>query len=125
MSTASYQEVESLTRYASRVPDITASTTTPLNNATGVPINQTISIASPVALDSTTVNGTNITMSPSVARTTSLQLDGRTVTIDPTSNLANNTLYTVTVTTAVKGFYGGWGRVSFTTPFTFSFTTVP
>ena len=127
MSTAkvSYQAAESLTRYASRVPDITSSTTTPLNNATGVPINQTISIASPVALDSTTVNGTNITISPSVSRTTTLHTDGRTVLIDPTSNLANNTLYTVTVTTAVKGFYGGWGRVSFTNPFTFSFTTVP
>ena len=123
--TASYQAAESLTRYASRVPDITASTTIPLNNATGVPINQTISIASPVALDSTTVNNTNITMSPSPARVTSLHTDGRTILIDPTSNLANNTSYTITVTTAVKGFYGGWGRVSFTTPFTFSFTTVP
>ena len=121
----SYQEAESVIRYSSRVPDITASTTVPLNNATGVPINQTISIASPVALDATTINGTNITMSPSVARTTSLQLDGRTVLIDPTSSLPNNTLCTLIVTTAVKGYFGGWGRVSFTTPFTFSFTTVP
>ena len=87
MSTASYQAAESLTRYASRVPDITASTTIPLNNATGVAINQTISIASPVALDSTTVNNTNITMSPSVGRTTSLHTDGRTVTHRPNVQL--------------------------------------
>ena len=73
VSLTASQTAESLTRYASRVPDITASTTTPNNGATNVPINQTISIASPVALDSTTVNGTNITISPSVARTTSLQ----------------------------------------------------
>ena len=106
MSTASYQEVESLTRYASRVPDITASTTIPLNGVTGVPINQTISITSPVALDSTTVNGTNITIAPSVSRNTSLQSDGRTVTIDPTGNLANNTSYHVTITTAVRGLWG-------------------
>ena len=119
----SYQAAESVIRYSSRVPDITASTTIPLNNATGVPINQTISIASPVALDSTTVNNTNITTSPSPARVTSLHTDGRTVVIDPTSNLAASTSYTVTVTTAVKGFFGGWGRVVFSTPFVFSFTT--
>ena len=90
MSTAkvSYQAAESLTRYASRVPDITSSTTTPLNNATGVPINQTISIASPVALDSTTVNGTNITMIHlQSARTTTLHTDGRTVTHRPNKQL--------------------------------------
>jgi hypothetical protein len=123
--TASYQEVEALTRWASKCPDITASITTPSNRSTSIPINQTISIKSPVALDSTTVNNTNITIAPSVSRSTSLQLDGCTVIIDLTSNLANNTLHTVTVTTAVKGFYGGWGKVVFSTPFTFSFTTVP
>jgi hypothetical protein len=125
ISKVSYQAVESLTRFASKVPNITASTTTPNNGATNVPINQTISITSPVALDSTTVNNTNITIVPSVSRTISLQsADGCTVIIDPTSNLANNTSYTVTVTTAVRGFYGGFSKVVFNNPFTFSFTTV-
>lgn len=121
---ATYQSVEALTRWASKVPDFTVTSTAPANAATGVPVNQTISISFPIAIDSTTANSTNITMSPSVGRTTSLHTNGSTVIVDPTGNLANNTLHTVTVTTAVRGLFGD-AKVPFPTPFVFSFTTAP
>jgi Bacterial Ig-like domain len=120
----SYQSVEALTRWVSRVPDFTVTGTVPANAATNVPVNQTISISFPIAIDATTANSTNITMSHSVGRTTSLHSNGSTVIIDPTGNLANNTLHTVTVTTAVRGLFGD-AKVPFPTPFVFSFTTAP
>ena len=122
--TASYQEVEALTRWASRIPDFTVTGTVPANAARNVPVNQTISISFPIAIDATTANRTNITMSPSVGRTTTLHTNGSTVIIDPTLNLANNTLHTITVTTNVRGLFGD-GKVPFPTPFVFSFTTAP
>jgi Bacterial Ig-like domain len=124
MSTASYKEVEALTRWVSRVPNFTVSSTVPMHGATGVSVNQTISIVFPIAIDATTANSTNITMSPSVGRTTILASNGSTVIIDPTLNLANNTLHTVTVTTNVRGLFGD-AKVPFPTPFVFSFTTAP
>ena len=65
----SYQSIEALTRWASRVPDFTVIGTVPANAATNVPVNQTINISFPIAIDATTANSTNITMSPSVGRT--------------------------------------------------------
>ena len=124
MSTASYKEVEALTRWASRVPDFTVTSTVPTHGATNVPVNQTINIVFPIAIDSTTANSTNITMSPSVGRTTTLHSNGSTVIIDPTSNLANNTLHSITVTTGVRGLFGD-AKVPFPAPFVFSFTTAP
>jgi hypothetical protein len=50
MSTASYKEVEALTRWVSRVPDFTVTGTVSANAATNVPVNQTISISFPIAL---------------------------------------------------------------------------
>ena len=58
MSTASYKEVEALTRWASRVPDFTVTSTVPTHGATNVPVNQTINIVFPIAIDSTTANST-------------------------------------------------------------------
>ncbi|HEU4822662.1 MAG TPA: Ig-like domain-containing protein [Nitrososphaeraceae archaeon] len=64
-----------------------------------------------------------ITISPNVDRTTSLDVNHRIVTINPDSNLANNTQYTVTVTANVRGLYGPWTVGPFTED-SFSFTTV-
>jgi uncharacterized protein YjdB len=92
--------------------------------ATNVPVNQTINIVFPIAIDSTTVNNTNITMSPSVGRATSLHSNGSTIIVDPIGDLANNTLHTITVTTGVRGLFGD-AKVPFPAPFVFSFTTAP
>ena len=104
--------------------DFTVTRQVPTHGATNVPVNQTINISFPIAIDSATLISTNITMSPSVGRTTSLHSNGSTVIIDPTGNLANNTLHTITVTTNVRGLFGD-AKVPFPTPFVFSFTTAP
>jgi hypothetical protein len=59
-----------------------------------------------LAIDSSTINSTNVTLTPSVARTVSLHADGRTIIVDPNTNLAASTTYTVTVTNSVRGRYG-------------------
>ena len=71
-----------------------------------------------------TVNDTTITITPSVTRTTALDaVNHKIVTIDPTSNLAGATLYTVTMTTGLRGLYGPW-TVQPPTTDSISFTTV-
>jgi hypothetical protein len=121
-----YQAAESLTRFASKVPPFVISSSDPANTATGVAINKTINVTMSIGLDPTTVNSTNITLTPGpVATTVSLHTDGRTVIIDPNTNLANNTLYTITVTTNVRGLYGGWSKVPLAPQATVTFTTVP
>jgi Bacterial Ig-like domain len=86
-------------RFASKVPAFEISSSDPADTATGVAVNKTISITFSMPLLPSTISDANITISPSVTRTTSQGIvDHRIVTIDPTSNLANNTTYTVTVT---------------------------
>jgi Bacterial Ig-like domain len=105
-TTTSYQEVEALTRYASKVPAFEIESSDPINTATGVPVNKTINLTMALGIDASTVNSTNVTLTPSVARTVSLHTDGRTIIVDPTTNLAASTAYTVTVTSNVRGRYG-------------------
>ena len=102
----SYQAAESLTRWASKVPDFNIESSDPANAATGVPVSKTITITMKLAMDSGTVNSTNVTLTPNVARTVSLATDGRTIVVDPNTNLAAATSYTVTVTSNVRGLYG-------------------
>ena len=123
-NTASYGEVEALVRYASRVPAFEVSSTTPANGANNVPVNQTIEIDFSLAMDMTTLNSTNITVtSGPVATTISLHTSGTKVIVNPNSNLSNNTTYTVTTTANVRGLYGH-SKVPFTPQHTFTFTTV-
>jgi hypothetical protein len=103
---SSSQGVESLTRWASKVPAFEIESSDPANAATGVPITKTINLTMSIGIDSTTVNSTNVTLTPSVARTVSLHTDGRTIIVDPNTNLASSTTYTVTVTSSVRGRYG-------------------
>ena len=106
MATTTYQQVERLTRYASKVPAFEIASSDPANAATGVPVSKTINLTMSVGVDSSTVNSTNVTLTPSVARTVSLHTDGRTIIVDPNTNLAASTSYTVTVTSSVRGLYG-------------------
>jgi hypothetical protein len=102
----SYQAAKSLTRYASRVPAFQIESSDPADTATGVPINKTINLTMSLGIDSSTVNSTNVTLTPSVARTVSLHTDGRTIIVDPNTSLSASTLFTVTVTSNVRGRYG-------------------
>jgi hypothetical protein len=101
-----YQETEGLIRYSSKVPAFQIESSDPADTATGVPVSKTISLTMSLAMDPTTVSSANVTTSPSVARTVTLHTDGRTIIVDPTSNLAASTSYTVTVTSNVRGRYG-------------------
>jgi hypothetical protein len=98
-------EIETLTRYSSRVPAFEISQSDPANAATGVPTNKIIKLTMSMAMDPTTISNTNVTISPNVARTISVQPDGRTIRIAP-SSLSASTSYTVTVTSNVRGLYG-------------------
>ena len=76
-------------RFASKVPALEISSSDPSDTATGVPVNKTITLTLGMPLHSPSVDNTNITISPNVARTTALDaVNYRIVTIDPTSNLA-------------------------------------
>ena len=112
-------------RFASKVPAFDISSSDPADTATGVAVNKTITLTFSMPLHPPTVNDTNITITPSVTRTTAIDpVNHRIVTIDPTSNLANNTQYTITATTNLRGLYGQW-TVPFPAQDTFAFTTVP
>jgi hypothetical protein len=121
MSPSIIQGVESLIRWASKVPAFQIESSDPANTATGVPVNKTINLTMSLSIDSSTVNSTNVTLSPSVARTVSLHTDGRTIIVDPNTNLAASTTYTVTVTSNLRGLYsssfvpGVQRTISFTT----------
>jgi hypothetical protein len=104
-------EIETLTRYSSKVPDFQISSSDPANTATGVPVTKTINLTMSLAIDPTTVSSANVTLTPSVARTVSLHTDGRTIIVDPNTNLAASTSYTVTVTSNVRGLWGGGSYV--------------
>jgi Bacterial Ig-like domain len=110
-------------RFASKVPNLDISSSDPADTATGVPVNKTVTITFSMPINSPSISNANMTISPNVARTTSLDAnDFRIVTIDPTSNLAASTTYTVIMTTNVRGMYGPWTVTPATTD-AISFTT--
>jgi methionine-rich copper-binding protein CopC len=71
------------------VPNFDIETSDPVDTATGVAVNKTITLTFPMPLHPPVTNA-NITVSPGdPARTTTLDaVNHRIVTIDPTSNLA-------------------------------------
>jgi methionine-rich copper-binding protein CopC len=110
-------------RFASKAPALEISSSDPVDTATGVAVNKTITLTFSMPLHPPSVSDTNITITPSVTRTTALDpVNHRIVTIDPTSNLAASTSYTVTITTGVRGLYGPW-TVEPTAEDSVSFTT--
>jgi hypothetical protein len=111
-------------RFASKVPAFEISSSDPVDTVTGVAVNKTITVTFSMPLYPPGVSDTNITSTPSVTRTTALDaVNHRIVTVDPTSNLAASTSYTVTMTTGLRGLYGPW-TVQPPTTDSISFTTV-
>jgi hypothetical protein len=85
----------------------TVSSTVPVNAATGVAINQTVSAAFSEAMDPSTINTATFTLkqgTTAVAGTVSYA--GVTATFTPAGNLAPLTAYTATVTTGLKDLAG-------------------
>jgi hypothetical protein len=77
----------------------------PVNLATCVPINTTISINFSGETDPSTINTSTFTLSTGTTSVAgSVTVNGLTSTFTPTSNLLASTLYTVTITTGVKNY---------------------
>jgi methionine-rich copper-binding protein CopC len=109
MVTSTAIAIDRAYRSVSIAPALDISSSDPADTATGVPVNKTITLTFSTRLHPPSVDNINITISLNVARTTSLDsVNHRIVTIDPTSNLAASTTYTVTMTTGLRGLYGPW-----------------
>jgi methionine-rich copper-binding protein CopC len=106
----------------------TVLTTNPVNGATNVAVNSTITVTFSEDMDPTTLNGTltNFTVKTTVGSvpvpgTVSYNNATRTATFTPTASLAANTNYTVTVTSGAKDTAGN----GLAGNFTFTFQTAP
>ncbi|MEK6642791.1 MAG: Ig-like domain-containing protein [Planctomycetota bacterium] len=89
--------------------DTTAPTvvsTNPADTATGVPINKKVTATFSEAMDSSTISAASLTVvgpgATPVSGTVTYAAVGTTATFTPVSNLAANTAYTATITTAVR-----------------------
>jgi Bacterial Ig-like domain len=102
----------------------TVQTTDPANSATGVVRDKTISITMSEPILSGSVSNTTVTMSPSVTRTTFLDgADPSIIKIDPASDLAASTAYTITVQSSTGGGVKDLAGNAIASNFAFSFTT--
>lgn len=87
---------------AATIPSVTS--VTPADTATGVLINTTISANFSEALEPTSVDTDSFTVTDGTTQVGGVvTYSGTTATFSPTSNLATNTLYTATLTTAIVG----------------------
>ena len=82
-------------------------TTDPLNNATGVPLNKTITATFNMPMDPLTLNATTFTVKQGTTAVAGVvTYSGNTAYFTPTLPLAINTVYTVTITTGAKNTAG-------------------
>jgi hypothetical protein len=96
------------------------SATIPSDGATGVPLNQIISVTFNEEMNPTTINTSSIIITVAgVVVPGTVSFSGNTATYSTTSILTANTLYTGTVTTAVKDLAGN----ALQTDYIWTFTT--
>ena len=108
-------------------PAITATPTviavSPGNTATAVPINNNISVAFSEAMDAATINTLSFTVmgagEPALTGTVSLDAASNTAIFMPASDFTENTVYTITITTAAKNVLGK----ALATNYVWTFTT--
>jgi hypothetical protein len=93
----------------------------PLNGATGVHLNATISATFSVAMDQTTLSASTFTLTSSAGSVLgTVGYANSMATFTPAAPLANNRLYTATITTGAKSASG----IALLANHTWSFTTV-
>ena len=110
-------------------PDVTAPTIVsraPANGATAIKIDTVVTVTFSEPMDPATINTTNITLRHTVtnglvAASVTYNAATNTATLDPTNNLANDSSYTITVTTGVKDVAGNALAANSTS----TFTTIP
>ena len=99
----------------------TVSSTSPVNGATGVAINSTITAAFSETMQSSTINTNTFTVSDAKGNISGrISYSGTTATFTPSSNLSDSTTYTARITTGVKDIAGN----ALASDYTWSFTTV-
>jgi Bacterial Ig-like domain len=94
----------------------------PASGATGISTNTVINAVADKNIDPTTLNGTNITVTGGTTGTLTFNIDQtnpKQININHASNLANTTVYTVTMKVGLKSTLG----FALTTQFSWSFTT--
>jgi methionine-rich copper-binding protein CopC len=100
----------------------TVTSTVPVASATNVDTQTNITINFSESMDSTTLTSTTCRLLDAslalVASTLTISPDKKTVTLDPTPVLLNNTVYTIRVTTGVKDIAGNALAVQFQSTFT-------
>jgi len=88
----------------------TVISTVPVNNATGVPVNQKIAATFSEAMNPATINNTTFTLTgpggAAVAGAVTYVVSGSVATFTPTANLAPVTTYVATVTTGAQDLAG-------------------
>jgi len=101
---------------------LTVVSTNPSSGATNIAVNTTISATFSTDIESSTANtSTFLVSSASGAVTGSVTTSGNIVTFTPSSDLANNTVYTAILTTGIYSL--GW-VISLEPNYTWSFTTI-
>jgi hypothetical protein len=88
---------------------LTINSTSPVDSKTDVPLNTTVSATFSEALDSSTINATNFTLSVGlnpVSGIVTYNDSSKTATFKPAVELANGTLYTASLSTSIKNADG-------------------
>ena len=81
--------------------------TEPLNNATGIAANKTVSFTFSEAMNASTINANTFTLKQGTnAVAGAIVYSGMTATFTPANNLVANTIYTATITTGAKDLAG-------------------
>jgi hypothetical protein len=94
--------------------------TDPAKNATAVFLNKVISANFNMAMNESTINATTFTVKKgTTAVSGTVSYNGTTASFAPSSPLTMNTIYTATISTAVKNIQG----TTITTPYVWTFTT--
>lgn len=92
------------------VPRPTVTASVPICGATGVAVNSRITATFSEAMDPASINGTSFTVTgpgtTAVAGTVAYDVPSRVATFTPASNLAFNTLFSVTIGTAARSALG-------------------
>jgi hypothetical protein len=116
------------------VSDTTAPTIasrSPANGQSGVAINSDITVTFSEPMDQATITTSTVTLAPTsapgspVAASIAYNAATNTVTLNPTDDLANNTSYTITVTTGVKDVAGNALAATSSSTFTTIADTTP
>ncbi|TAH32216.1 DUF4082 domain-containing protein [Candidatus Saccharibacteria bacterium] len=104
----------------------TVSNVTPTTNATGVAVDVSPTATMSEAVNATTVTSTTANLKnaagTTITATVSYDATAKKITIDPTSNLANSTVYTATIKGGASGVKDTAGN-ALATDYTWSFTT--